>query len=145
MRYGEMGKPSETFGTICLVAGWLALVPLAAPFAAAISALSAVLGTLLASRYPERYAGRRRILAGLILSLAGLGLLFVEAPLFMRWKTRQAYEQRVEITKYRLSVVARALEQYREAQGAYPVVSGVFRVMMSIAEIKISQVNRQRK
>lgn len=126
MRYDDMGKPSETFGTISLAAGWLALVPLAAPFAATISALSAILGTLLASRYPERYAGRRRILMGLVLSLVGLGSLFAEIPLFMRWKTHQAYEQRVEITKYRLSLLAEALERYRQEEGAYPTVSGAF-------------------
>ena len=124
-RYVELGKPSERFGTAALVAGWLSFVPLAAPFTATFAAGVSLLGTLLAGRFPERYAGGRRMTYGLLLSVVGVGLFMVEAPLFWRWKTEQAYDQRIAVTKYRMSLVAGALERYRQDKGAYPEVSGV--------------------
>jgi hypothetical protein len=98
-----------------------------APLAAVVAALASLIGTFLCARYPEKHAGRRKILLALCLSLLGMSMFFAEGALFWRWKIGQAYEQRVAVTRLRLSQVAQALEQYRQEKGIYPDLSGIMR------------------
>lgn len=126
-RLREPGKPSEILARLALYAGVLALLPLVAPVAAAISALISLLAILLISNYPEKHAGRRKVYLGLALCMIGMGLFFVEGTIFWRWKIRQAYEQRLSISRFRLAEVAQAFEAYRQEMGSYPEVSGIFR------------------
>lgn len=125
-RLREPGKPSELLAKLVLYAGALALLPLVAPVAAAISALVALLASVLMANIPEKHAGRRKVYLGLLLCILGMGLFFVEGTLFWRWKIRQAYDQRLAISRLRLSQVAQAFEAYREEMGSYPEVSGIF-------------------
>lgn len=125
-RLREPGKPSELLATVALYAGALALLPLMAPAAAAVSALVALLASILMAYYPEKHAGRRKVYTGLALCLLGMGLFFAEGTLFWRWKIQQAYDQRLAISRLRLSQVAQAFEAYRQEMGSYPEVSGIF-------------------
>jgi len=124
-RRREPGKPSEFWAGLALGAGALSLVPLAAPAAAAASALLCLLAIFLSSRYPEKHAGRNKILLALGLCLLGVSLFFAEGALFWRWKIGQAYDQRVAVTRLRIGQVAQALEQYRQEKGAYPELCGI--------------------
>jgi hypothetical protein len=124
-RYVDLGKPSERYGVVALAAGLASLLPPLAPLAAAVAAAASLLGTVLADRLPERYAGGRKMMAGLLLSALGMSLFLVEAQLFWRWKVDQAYEERLAVTRYRMSLLADALGSYRQETGAYPEVTGI--------------------
>lgn len=124
-RYTEHGKPSEVWGRAALGAGLLSLVPLAAPFAATLSVLASLVGTMLSARYPEKFAGGRKILAGLCFCVLGMGLFFAEGTLFLRWKITQAYDQRIAISRFRMTQIAQALESCRQETGAYPDLNGI--------------------
>lgn len=104
----------------------LALLPLVAPIAAAVSALTSVLAGFLISNYPEKHTGRRMVYLGLSLCIFGMGLFFAEGTLFLHWKIQQAYDQRLSISRFRLSQVAQAFEAYRQEMGSYPEISGIF-------------------
>ncbi len=131
-RYVELGKPSERYGVAALVAGWASLLPPLAPAAALLAVAASLLGTFLAGRVPERYAGGRKMVFGLLLSLVGMGIFMVEAHFFWRWKVNQAYDARVEVTRYRLSLVGDALGRYRQAIGEYPTLSGIMAAKASL-------------
>jgi hypothetical protein len=118
---------------LALTAGALTLVPLASPILATAVALLSLIVLLLSSRYPEKHAGRNKVLLALGLSLLGMTLFFVEGDLFWRWKISQAYDQRVAVTRLRIEQVAQAMEQYRQEKGAYPEISGI---MMAKAELE---------
>lgn len=122
----DLGKPSERFGVVALAAGFASLVPPLAPLAAALAAAASLLGTFLAGRSPERYAGGRKMIFGLLLSVLGTGLFMVEAQFFWRWKVDQAYDARLSVTRYRLSLVEDALGRCRQETGEYPAVSGIY-------------------
>jgi|WetSurMetagenome_2_1015567.scaffolds.fasta_scaffold37213_2 hypothetical protein len=124
-RYVDLGKPSESLGVAALAAGFVSLVPTLAPLAATFAVAAALLGTFLAGRAPERYAGGRKMIFGLLLSTVGMGLFLVEAQVFWRWKVDQAYEARLAVTRYRLSLVEDALGRYRQETGEYPSVTGI--------------------
>ncbi len=124
-RYTEHGKPSEVWGRAALGAGLISLVPLAAPFAATLSVLASLVGTLLSARYPEKFAGGRKILAGLCFCVLGMGLFFAEGTFFLRWKIIQAYDQRLAISRFRMTQIAQALESYRQETGTYPDLYGI--------------------
>lgn len=132
-RFREHGKPSEALAVLALAAGGASLLPLLAPLAALLATLVSLCGLFLSSRYPEKYAGRRKIHVALCLCLLGMGLFFAEGALFWRWKIRQAYGQRVAITRLRLDQVAQALEQYRQERGTYPDLSGIMRARAELA------------
>lgn len=121
----EAGKPSETAGNITLGLGLATLLPLAAPFAAALACVIGAWGMVMGRRSPERHGGRRKILAGLGLCILGLLLFFAEGALFLRAKTRQAYQQRTAICRFRLVEIHQAMERYREENGAYPDARGI--------------------
>jgi hypothetical protein len=121
----DLGKPSEAFGVAALAAGFASLVPPLAPLAATFAVAASLLGTFLAGRSPEHYAGGRKMMFGLLLSAVGMGLFMVETQVFWRWKVDQAYEARLSVTRYRLSLVEDALGRYRQETGEYPAVSGI--------------------
>jgi hypothetical protein len=121
----DLGKPSERFGVVALAAGFASLLPPLAPLAASLAVAASLLGTFLAGRSPERYAGGRKMIFGLLLSVLGMGLFMVEAQFFWRWKVDQAYDARLAVTRYRLSLVEDALGRYRQETGEYPSVTGI--------------------
>lgn len=118
------GKPTELWGRLTLLFGLLTLLPALSPLLALAACLCGTVGVALASRSPERFAGRRKILAGLALSAAGMALFLVEADLFLRFKVRQEHDQRMAISRFRLEEIQEALERYRQAEGVYPDCSG---------------------
>ena len=61
---------------------------------------------------------------GLGLCVAGMALFLAEGGLFWKWKIDQSYEQRLAVSRLRMSEIAEALELYRQEKGAYPEVSG---------------------
>jgi hypothetical protein len=118
------GKPTDAWGRLTLFLGLLSLLPALSPLMATAACLAGAVGTVLASRVPERFAGSRKIVAGLVLSAAGMGLFFLEADLFLRFKIRQERDQRMAISRFRLGEIQEALERYRQAEGVYPNCSG---------------------
>ena len=120
----EPGKPSQAFGILALGAGALSLLPLVAPLAAVFASMVSLVGLFLSARFPEKYAGQRKMMLGLGLCVAGMGLFLAEGGSFWKWKIDQAYAQRLAISRLRMSEIAEALERYRQEKGAYPEVSG---------------------
>lgn len=117
--------PSRYPASFTLWLGFIAFVPPLALPAALLATLNAVVSLLLCSHRPEIYTGMKRITAGLLLSLAAVLLFFGESALFLRWKENQAYTQRVEITRLRMTTIEDNLEKYRSKLGSYPDVSGI--------------------
>lgn len=117
-------KPTEAWGRLTLFLGLLTLLPALSPFLAAAACLTGTVGAVLAARSPERFAGRRQVMAGLALSAAGMALFLLEADLFLRFKIRQEQDQRAAISRFRLGEIQEALERYRQAEGVYPDCSG---------------------
>lgn len=127
----EAGKPSETAGNLTLGLGLASLLPLVAPVAAALACVIGAWGMAMGRRSPERHGGRRKILSGLGLCILGLLLFFAEGALFLRAKTRQAYQQRTAICRFRVVEIQQAMERYREVNGAYPDARGI----MALAQV----------
>ncbi|MGC8722347.1 MAG: hypothetical protein ACP5VF_00535 [Acidobacteriota bacterium] len=121
----DPGTPSHLFANAALTLGVLSLLPPLAPLWVVLGVAAALLAGALSARSPERYAGRPKIWAGV--ALCGLGaILFIgESALFLHWKVRQQYEQRVEVSTLRMAEVSQALERYRQEQGAYPDLKGI--------------------
>ncbi len=124
-KWREAGRPSETAGNLTLGLGLASLLPLVAPFAAVLASAIGGWGMAMGRRRPEKHGGRRKILAGLGLCVVGLLLFFVEGALFLRAKTRQAYEQRTAISRLRMTEIQQAMERFREENGEYPEAKGI--------------------
>jgi hypothetical protein len=108
--------------------GWLSLVPIVAPAASVLACLNAILSLFLCTRYPEKFTGKARIWMGLGVCALGMALFFAEAGLFFQWKVDQVYEQKMSISRFRLTAISGALERYRQENGGYPDVSGIMRL-----------------
>jgi hypothetical protein len=119
-RWMAPGTPSDFPARLTLYLGWACFLPPLTPLMALFAAGAAVLSHALCSRYPERYTGKPKIYLGLMLALVALGLFVGEAALFFRWKDRQAYAQRLTVSRFRMAEISQALERYREEKGAYP-------------------------
>lgn len=117
--------PSDVFGRATLGLGFASLLPLVGPLMVVLAAAAGITGTFLSTRNPARWSGRQKIYAGLGICLLGMALFFTEGALFLRWKVRQVYDQRMAVSRLRLNEIAQALERYREAHGSYPQVSGI--------------------
>ena len=116
-----MRRGNVTLIATCSLAMALAgLVPLLAPAACPAALIFGLAALILAKRRPERFAGRKRATAAILISLAGLGLFVVESSAFLSWKRTQARDQRMHITEDRLARLKEGLEAYFEAHGAYP-------------------------
>ncbi len=122
------GEPSKYPANLTWWLGWVSLVPLAAPAAALLAAINALLSLFLCTRYPEKFAGKTRIWIGLALCALGMALFFTEAGLFFRWKIDQVYQEKVSISRFRLTAISSALERYRQENGGYPDLSGIMRL-----------------
>jgi hypothetical protein len=118
------GKPTDAWGSLTLFLGLLSFLPALSPLVATAACLAGAVGTVLASRLPERFAGSRKIVAGLLLSATGMGLFLLEADLFLHFKIRQERDQRMAISRFRMGEIQEALERYRQAEGVYPNCSG---------------------
>jgi len=108
--------------------GWLSLVPIVAPATSVLACLNAILSLFLCTRYPEKFTGKARIWMGLGVCALGMALFFAEAGLFFQWKVDQVYEQKMSISRFRLTAISGALERYRQENGGYPDVSGIMRL-----------------
>lgn len=113
-------QPSDLPARLTLYLGWACFVPPLTPVTALLAAAAGILSHALCRRYPERYTGKPKTYLGLLLALVALGLFVGEAALFFRWKERQAYAQRLTVSRFRMAEISQALERYREEKGAYP-------------------------
>jgi hypothetical protein len=125
LRGGFDRGPSNTFGRAALALGLASLIPVAGALMAVLATAVGAVGAVLASRNPERWTGRRQILAGLVLAVVGLVLFFAEGALFLRWKVDQSYDQKIAVSRLRMVEMGQALERYREDHGSYPQLSGI--------------------
>jgi hypothetical protein len=119
-RWFEPDRPSDFPARLTLFLGWVSFLPPFTPLTAVLAAVAGSLSHALCSRYPERYTGKPKIYLGLLLTLIALGLFAGEAALFFRWKERQAYTQRLAVSRFRMAEVSQAMERYREEKGVYP-------------------------
>ncbi len=119
------GERSRYPAALTLWLGWASLVPLLAPIVAIPAIANAVVSARLCRRRPGKYCGTGLIWAGLALCLLGTTLFLIEGGLFLGWKRRQAYSQKVAVSRFRLSTLAGAMERFRSEKGRYPVAEDI--------------------
>lgn len=113
-------RPSDFPARLTLYLGWASFLPPFTPLTALLAAAAGILSHTLCTRNPERYTGKPKAYLGLALALVALALFLGEAALFLSWKQRQAYGQRLTVSRFRMDEISQALERYREEKGAYP-------------------------